>query len=83
MKNNIAPILEDIFKKHGDIAKCIYKLVSARTSFLEVVCEIVTRIQTDNITTIISEMNEIECQVSEAETLMSRGFELTWQILTK
>ncbi|KAI3763264.1 hypothetical protein L1987_53718 [Smallanthus sonchifolius] len=65
VKQSIAQILETVFKKHGDIAaKCIFKTTSVRSSILEVVCEVVRRIQTNNVT---EKMEEIECQVLVAE----------------
>nr|XP_043637363.1 uncharacterized protein LOC122608333 [Erigeron canadensis] len=68
VKHSVAPILEALFEKHGDIAsKCIFKTVSVRASLLEVVCEVVRRIQTNDATTIISEMKEIESHISDAE----------------
>ncbi|PWA99587.1 phospholipase-like protein [Artemisia annua] len=67
VKDINAPILETIFKKHGDIAaKCVFT-DSMRTSLLEVVCEIVRLIETDNVTNIISKMEEIKNQVTVAE----------------
>nr|GFB67573.1 hypothetical protein [Tanacetum cinerariifolium] len=55
-----APILEAIFKKHGDIASdCVLKTASVRESILQVVCEVVKRIQTNDVATIISDMEEI------------------------
>ncbi|KAI3507773.1 hypothetical protein L1887_22767 [Cichorium endivia] len=69
VKNIIAPILEAIFVKHGDIAaECQFKTVSLRAGFLEVVCEVVIQLQTNDDTTIISKMEEIESKVSDAET---------------
>ncbi|GJZ27320.1 phospholipase-like protein [Tanacetum coccineum] len=63
-----APILEAIFKKHGDIASdCVVKTASVRESILEVVCEVVKRIQTNDVATLISDMDEIETQVLDAE----------------
>ncbi|PWA89488.1 phospholipase-like protein [Artemisia annua] len=62
------PILEAIFKKHGDIASdCVVKTASLRESILEVVCEVVKRIQTNDVATIVSDMEEIEMQVLDAE----------------
>nr|GEX16746.1 phospholipase-like protein [Tanacetum cinerariifolium] len=63
-----APILEAIFKNHGDIASdCVVKTASVRESILEVVCEVVKRIQTNDVATIVSDMEEIEMQVLDAE----------------
>lgn len=68
VKNVNASILEAIFKKHGDIAAdCVFKIASVREPILEVVCDVVRQIQTNDVTTIISEMTEIESQVSAAE----------------
>nr|GEU60897.1 phospholipase-like protein [Tanacetum cinerariifolium] len=68
VKQSIAPFLEAIFKKHGDIAsECVFKTHCVRESFLEAICEVVRKIQTNDLTTIISKMEEIECRVSEAQ----------------
>lgn len=65
VKKSTEPILKYIFKKHGDIAaECVLKTASARSSFLEIICEIVRRIQTNDVN---DEMEEIERQVSDAE----------------
>lgn len=66
MKESVGPILESIFKKHGDIAaECVFKTDSVRSSLLESVCEVVRRIQTSDFT---EKMEEIEWQVSDAAT---------------
>ncbi|PWA91427.1 phospholipase-like protein [Artemisia annua] len=68
VKNINAPILEAIFKKHGDIAaECVFKTPCVRESFLEVICEVVKRIETNDVRTVISKLEEIDCQVSEAQ----------------
>ncbi|PWA34712.1 phospholipase-like protein [Artemisia annua] len=65
VKETVAPILESIFKKHGDIAaNCSFKTNSIRASFLEFVCEIFNQIQTNELTVT---MEEIECKVLDAE----------------
>ncbi|KAI7753667.1 hypothetical protein M8C21_015809, partial [Ambrosia artemisiifolia] len=65
VKQSVAPILESIFNKHGDIAAdCIYKPASMRSSFLEIICEVVSRIQTNDD---IDKMEGIEQQVLVAE----------------
>lgn len=76
MKQEIAPILESIFKKHGDIAAgCVFKTSSVRTSFLEVICEVVKRIESSDVSTIISDMEDIQRQVSEAQ---SANINVSW-----
>ncbi|GJW86007.1 phospholipase-like protein [Tanacetum coccineum] len=66
VKESIAPILEAIIKKHGDIASdCVFKTPTVRASILEVICEAVSRIQTNDVAD--TEMEEIQCQVSAAE----------------
>ncbi|GKC88935.1 phospholipase-like protein, partial [Tanacetum coccineum] len=70
VKNINAPILKSIFKKHGDIAAtCVFKTSSARESILDAVCEVVRKIQTNDVTAIISDMDEIKSQVSGAEAI--------------
>ncbi|XP_022031930.1 uncharacterized protein LOC110932990 [Helianthus annuus] len=65
VKKSVASILESIFNKHGDIAaECVFKPVSMRSSFLEIVCEVVGRIQTNND---IDNIEEIEQQVLATE----------------
>ncbi|MFS7909869.1 putative phospholipase [Helianthus anomalus] len=65
VKQSCAPILEAIFNKHGDIAaNCVFKTSSARTYFLEVVCEIVERIQTTGMNEIVE---DIEGQLLDVE----------------
>ncbi|GJT41191.1 phospholipase-like protein [Tanacetum coccineum] len=67
VKDINAPILETILKKHGDIAaKCVFT-DPMRTSLLEVVCEIVRLIETNDVTNILSKMEEIKNQVTAAE----------------
>ncbi|CAH1420130.1 unnamed protein product [Lactuca virosa] len=68
VKNSLAPILEAIFMKHGDIAaECIFKKASVRAFFLGLVCEVVMQLQTNDDRTIISKMEEMETDVSEVE----------------
>ncbi|GJS22491.1 phospholipase-like protein [Tanacetum coccineum] len=68
VKNINAPILEAIFNKHGDIAAdCVFNIASVIEPILEVVCDVVRNIQTHDVTTIISEVAEIESLVSAAE----------------
>ncbi|PWA42621.1 phospholipase-like protein [Artemisia annua] len=70
VKNINAPILESIFKKHGDIAaNCAFISSPARESVLEIVCEVVRKIQTNDVTIIISDMEELQSQVSAAEAI--------------
>nr|GEU66548.1 phospholipase-like protein [Tanacetum cinerariifolium] len=64
VKKSVAPILKAIIKKHGDIASdCVFKTPSVRASILEVICEVVSRIQTNDVADTISEMEEMQCQV--------------------
>ncbi|XP_076920163.1 uncharacterized protein LOC143581224 [Bidens hawaiensis] len=65
VKQSVASILESIFNKHGDIAAdCVFKSASVRSSFLEIVCEVASQIQTDND---IDKIEEIEKQVLVTE----------------
>nr|GEV23097.1 phospholipase-like protein [Tanacetum cinerariifolium] len=68
VKNFNAPILRAIFRSHGDIAaNCVFTYAAVRTSLLEAVCEIAGQIKSNDVTNIISEMEEIESEVSAAE----------------
>ncbi|GJT74395.1 phospholipase-like protein [Tanacetum coccineum] len=68
VKNRNAEILKAIFIKYGDMAaECVCKTASLRSSLLKVVCKVVRRIQTSDVTTILSEFKEIEAQVLDAE----------------
>lgn len=68
VKASTAPLLGAIFAKHGDIAAhCLYKSAAVRASLLEVVCDIVKRLQSNPIESIISELQAIENEVSDAE----------------
>ncbi|KAJ0805058.1 putative sister chromatid cohesion protein Pds5 [Helianthus annuus] len=67
VKQSVAPVLEAIINKHGDIAaKCVFKAASVRASLLELVCDIVKELEpkTDGV---IDKMEEIENQVSSVE----------------
>ncbi|KAJ0794952.1 putative phospholipase [Helianthus annuus] len=65
VKKIVAPILESIFNKHGDIADgCVFKPVSMRSSYFKIVCEVVGRIQTNND---IDNIEEIEQQLLATE----------------
>ncbi|GJU10023.1 phospholipase-like protein [Tanacetum coccineum] len=68
-REEIAPILESIFEKHGDIAAgCFFKTSSVRTSFLELICEVFKRIESSDVSTVISDMEDIQRQVSDADS---------------
>ncbi|KAK9069829.1 hypothetical protein SSX86_010225 [Deinandra increscens subsp. villosa] len=73
VKQRVAPVLEAIFKKHGDIAAaCVFKPASMRSSFLEIICEVVIRIQTnDNL----EKTEEIEQQVLAME---AANIDVSW-----
>ncbi|KAI7726561.1 hypothetical protein M8C21_015612 [Ambrosia artemisiifolia] len=67
VKQCVAPVLEAIINKHGDIAaKCVFKADSIKASLLELVCDIVRQLEpeTDGV---IDKMEEIENQVSSVE----------------
>ncbi|KAL8260894.1 hypothetical protein R6Q59_024943 [Mikania micrantha] len=73
VKQSNAPILEAIFKKHGDIAaECVFKTNSVRSSILEVVCEVVKQIQTNEF---VGKMDEIDRQMSDAK---AANIDVSW-----
>nr|GEX20582.1 phospholipase-like protein [Tanacetum cinerariifolium] len=55
------------FVQHDTCPRLQIKTASVRESILEVVCEVVKRIQTNDVATIVSDMEEIEMQVLDAE----------------
>lgn len=64
VKQSVAHILEAIIKKHGDIAsECVFKTASAREYFLDVVCEVVKQILSNDVI----DMQEIESKLLDAE----------------
>lgn len=76
VKASSAPLLRAIFAKHGDIAAdCLYKSAAVRTSLLEVVCHIIKRLQCNSNEAIISELNSMESEVSDAE---AAKLEVSW-----
>ncbi|KAI3455244.1 hypothetical protein Pfo_011907 [Paulownia fortunei] len=68
VKTTTAPVLEAIFAKYGDImAHCVYKSTFVRASLLEVICNVVQRLQYYDIETILSDLEVIENEVSDVE----------------
>ncbi|KAM0001916.1 putative sister chromatid cohesion protein Pds5 [Helianthus debilis subsp. tardiflorus] len=67
VKESNADILEAVFRKHGDItADCIFETRFMRSSILEAVCEVVRRIQTNEV---VEKMEDTERLVSDAEAV--------------
>ncbi|GFP82790.1 hypothetical protein PHJA_000422100 [Phtheirospermum japonicum] len=68
VKTTSAPVLEAIFAKYGDImANCVCKSTSVRASLLEVICNIVQRLQYDDVEAILSDLEDIENEISDLE----------------
>ncbi|CAK9157453.1 unnamed protein product [Ilex paraguariensis] len=68
VKPSNAPVLRAIFAKYGDIAtNCLYKSSSVRASLLDVVCSVVQRLLTNDNTVLMSYIEAIESEVSDAE----------------
>ncbi|XP_076934219.1 uncharacterized protein LOC143600407 [Bidens hawaiensis] len=73
VKQSSAQILEAIFKKYGDIAAySIFQTSYVTPLILEVVCEIVKRIQTNEV---VEKLEETERQLSDAEMA---NIDVTW-----
>ncbi|XP_022028858.1 uncharacterized protein LOC110929968 isoform X2 [Helianthus annuus] len=67
VKESNADILEAVFRKYGDItADCIFETCFMRSSILEAVCEVVRRIQTNEV---VEKMEDTERLVSDAEAV--------------
>lgn len=68
MKASAAPTLEAIFEKYGDItAHCIFTSPSVIASLLQVVCNIVQRLQHHDVEAILSELKIITSEVTDVE----------------
>ncbi|KAL3633112.1 hypothetical protein CASFOL_026096 [Castilleja foliolosa] len=68
VRTTSAPVLEAIFAKYGDImANCVCKSTSVRASLLEVICNIVRRLQNLDVEAILSELEDIENEISDLE----------------
>lgn len=77
VKAEIAPILRDIFIRHGDIAKdCTFRAVRSRSYLLEHVCEIYKRLEGANFMLITPvQLNSLLEEVRDLETTK---IELGW-----
>ncbi|KAK4436680.1 hypothetical protein Salat_0001900 [Sesamum alatum] len=68
VKSMTAPVLEAILAKYGDIAAhCLYKSTSVKASLLEVVCNIVQRLQCYDFEAILSDLEAMENEVADVE----------------
>lgn len=71
-----APILTSILAKYGDIAAhCAFTSASVRASLLEVICDIVKRLQSNKKEDNISQLEAMETEVRAAETAK---IEVSW-----
>ncbi|XP_065865445.1 sister chromatid cohesion protein PDS5 homolog E-like [Euphorbia lathyris] len=68
VKTNVAPILRTIFAKYGDIAAdCLYKSPLMRASLLEIVCNVVLRLQQTSVPFTLLEIKIIQNEMKELE----------------
>ncbi|KAL2462162.1 hypothetical protein Adt_45582 [Abeliophyllum distichum] len=59
VKATTVPILEAVFAKYGDIAaNCLYKSTAVRASLLEVISDVVKRLQYYDVEVILSELKQ-------------------------
>lgn len=71
-----APILTSILAKYGDIAAhCMFTSAAVRASMLEVICDIVKRLQSNNAEDNISQLEAMESEVRDAE---AAKIEVSW-----
>ncbi|KAF5741780.1 hypothetical protein HS088_TW10G00786 [Tripterygium wilfordii] len=76
VKASSAPILKAIFAKYGDItSNCLYRSVSMRASLLEIVCGVVSRLQSTDIPLKVSELKVIQNEVRDLE---AAKIEVSW-----
>lgn len=71
-----APILTSILAKYGDIAAhCMFTSAAVRASMLEVICDIVKRLQSNNSEDNILQLEAMETEVRDAE---AAKIEVSW-----
>ncbi|KDP41978.1 hypothetical protein JCGZ_26996 [Jatropha curcas] len=76
VKASVAPVLRAIFAKYGDIAaNCQYKSPSDRASLLEIVSDVVHRLQSSDIPLTLSEIRVLQ---NEMKDLESTRLKLSW-----
>ncbi|XP_022861339.1 uncharacterized protein LOC111381756 isoform X3 [Olea europaea var. sylvestris] len=65
--NNIS-VLEAVFSKYGDIAaNCLYKSTTVRASLLDIVSDVVKRLQYYDVEDILTELKVLDDEVSDLE----------------
>ncbi|KAK6147665.1 hypothetical protein DH2020_018577 [Rehmannia glutinosa] len=68
VKTTSAPVLEAIFAKYGDImVHCVCRSTFVRASLLEVISNIVQRLQYYDLEAVLSDLDSIEDEVSDIE----------------
>ncbi|XP_031104792.1 uncharacterized protein LOC116009799 isoform X2 [Ipomoea triloba] len=77
VKASAAPILEEIFEKHGDIAaNCPYPSRGFRASVFEVICDVIRELRTNDWGTIVSMVGQMRTEVSD--TAAAAHLEVSW-----
>nr|GMC75031.1 phospholipase-like protein [Ipomoea batatas] len=77
VKASVAPILEEIFEKHGDIAaNCPYPSRGFRASVFEVICDVIRQLRTNDWGTIVSMVGQMRTEVSD--TAATAHLEVSW-----
>ncbi|WCJ40391.1 hypothetical protein M5689_021310 [Euphorbia peplus] len=68
VKTSVAPILRTIFARYGDIAAdCLCKSPLMRASLLEIVCNVVLRLQNTGVPFTLSEIKLLQNEMKELE----------------
>ncbi|KAF2321467.1 hypothetical protein GH714_000009 [Hevea brasiliensis] len=76
VKASVAPVLTAIFAKYGDIAaNCQYKSPSVRACLLEIVSDVVRRLQSTDIPLTVSEIKVLQ---NEMKDLEATKLKLSW-----
>nr|GMC71566.1 microtubule-associated protein futsch-like isoform X3 [Ipomoea batatas] len=77
VKASAAPILEEIFEKHGDIAaKYPYPSRGFRASVFEVICDVIRQLRTNDWGIIVSMVGQMRTEVSD--TAAAAHLEVSW-----
>nr|GMC75028.1 microtubule-associated protein futsch-like isoform X3 [Ipomoea batatas] len=82
VKASAAPILEEIFEKHGDIAANYpYPSRGFRTSVFEVICDVIRQLRTNDLGIIVSMVGQMRTEVSDTAAAAHLEVSMLKQIL--
>lgn len=79
IKSELMPVLRKIIAKHGDIVKnCTTKLVNCRSSFLEVICEIISELDKKNVGITNITRKDLEKKIEDINYIKNQNVDVEW-----